>query len=74
MRLRHFLAVALMFGSEPALAYIGPGVGTGIIATVIGVLSALTLAVVGIVYFPIKRLLRSRRAKRSASKSESPPL
>ena len=60
------LAVGLLFIAGPAQAYIGPGVGAGLIATVMGILTAIALAIVAIVWYPIKRLLR-----RSASSSKA---
>ena len=41
-----------------AEAYIGPGLGAGTIAVVFGILSSIVLAFVGILWYPIKRLLR----------------
>lgn len=72
MRMRHLLVAALVVCSTPAFAYIGPGAGAGIIATVIGVISAFVLAIVGIVYYPIKRFIRSRKARRSAPDGGKP--
>lgn len=51
--------------SPAAMAYIGPGAGAGLIATVLGVLAALVLAVFGIVYYPLKRFLTNRRNRRA---------
>ncbi|HET6621267.1 MAG TPA: hypothetical protein VFG64_15135 [Dongiaceae bacterium] len=51
------VAVSLLFVAGPAQAYIGPGVGAGLIATVMGILTAIVLAVIAIVWYPIKRLL-----------------
>jgi hypothetical protein len=50
--------------AEPALAYIGPGTGAGLIATVLGILVAITLALFAVLWYPIKRLL-----KRNSNKS-----
>lgn len=60
------LAVWLILLAEPAAAYIGPGVGAGMIATVLGILTAVVLAVFAVVWYPIKRMLRkhSHREKR----------
>jgi hypothetical protein len=44
-----------------AHAYIGPGAGAGTIAVVLGILSSIFLAFVGIVWYPIKRLFRRRK-------------
>ena len=51
--------------SSDAMAYIGPGAGAGLIATVLGVLAALLLAVFGIVYYPLKRFFMSWRNRRA---------
>lgn len=44
-----------------AHAYIGPGVAAGTIAIVLGILSSIVLAFIGIVWYPIKRLVKRRR-------------
>jgi len=49
--------------STPAYAYIGPGLGAGALATVLGVLLAILMLVVGIVWYPLKRLIRSLKSK-----------
>ena len=43
-----------------AQAYIGPGLGAGVIASVLGVLGSIVLVMVAVVYYPIKRLLKRR--------------
>ena len=53
------ISIGLYAGS--ALAYVGPGVGAGVVAVVIGVISSVFLAVVGIIWYPIKRLMRRRK-------------
>jgi hypothetical protein len=62
-----WLAFALL-PVTPAHAYIGPGVGAGAIAIVLGILSAIFLAFVGIIWYPIKRLIKKRKLSRDASK------
>ena len=54
-----WLAVALL--PMTAHAYVGPGVGAGTIAVVLGILSSIFLAFVGIIWYPIKRLIRGIR-------------
>ena len=51
----------------PSYAYIGPGMGGGIIAIVIGFFAAIFLALWGILYYPIKRTLKRRKDKKIAS-------
>jgi hypothetical protein len=50
----------LCFSSYSAQAYIGPGVGAGVVATVLGVVSSIFLLLIGIIYYPIKRMLRGK--------------
>lgn len=44
--------------ATPALAYVGPGAGLTAIGTVLSLLAAVVLAIVGFVWYPIKRFLR----------------
>jgi hypothetical protein len=55
------LIIALLIISTPASAYIGPGMGGGVIAAVLGVVGAVLLALFGILYYPIKRMLKNRK-------------
>lgn len=55
-----FLVLSLLH-ILPAEAYIGPGVGAGMIAVVLGIVSAIFFAIVGIVWFPLKRLYKTLR-------------
>ena len=52
-----------------AHAYIGPGVGAGAIATVLGLLGALLMAVVGLIYFPIKRMIKRHKARQTEAQA-----
>jgi hypothetical protein len=60
--------IALVFGLLAVLqlptahAYIGPGAGAGTIAIVLGILSSIFLAFVGILWYPIKRLFKGWKA------------
>ena len=47
-----------------ALAYIGPGLGIGVIATVFGIIIALIAGFIGIVYYPLKRFFKKNKKKR----------
>ncbi len=48
-----------------ALAYIGPGAGLTAIGTVIALIAAFFLAIVGFVWYPVKRLLRKNKSSPS---------
>jgi predicted MFS family arabinose efflux permease len=52
---------------DPAAAYVGPGAGLTAIGAILAVIATLFLAVVGFVWYPVKRLLRKRN---SAGRSE----
>lgn len=60
----------LMVFAEPAMAYIGPGVGAGMIATVLGILTAIVLALFAVFWYPVKRLLKRNSHSR---KIKAPP-
>ena len=49
----------------PAYAYIGPGMGAGIIATTLGIVIAIFAALFGILYYPIKRYIKNRKQKKT---------
>jgi hypothetical protein len=64
-----FLILTLLHSSL-AQAYIGPGVTTGMLGVIIGIASALFLAVAGVIYYPIKRMLKRRRGASPTPNSE----
>jgi hypothetical protein len=53
-------AVLLLGQPQAAFAYVGPGAGITIIGSALALLAGIALAIVGFVWYPIKRLLRSR--------------
>ena len=55
------LIIILLLISSSVFAYIGPGMGGGVIAAVLGVIGAILLALFGILYYPIKRMLKNRK-------------
>ena len=57
-----FLSISLI--SLPSYAYIGPGMGGGVIAAIIGFFAAVLLGLWGILYYPIKRALKNRKDKK----------
>ena len=48
-------------------AYIGPGMGGGIIAAVFGIIAAFFLGLWGILYYPIKRAIKNKKLKKQIS-------
>ena len=47
-----------------SFAYLGPGVGGGFIAATIGIIIAIFAALFGLIWFPIKRLIKKRKKKK----------
>lgn len=65
---KSILLLSLFLISFPSYAYIGPGMGGGVIAAIIGFFAAFFLGLWGILYYPIKRALKKRKDKKSLSK------
>lgn len=58
------VAVLVAATSHPAAAYIGPGAGLSVIGTLVALLGAVLLAIVGFVWYPVKRMMaKLRKAK-----------
>tara|TARA_Y100000590_G_C15569462_1_gene957989 strand:+ start:755 stop:961 length:207 start_codon:yes stop_codon:yes gene_type:complete len=58
------LIIMILLFNNSAIAYLGPGVGVGILAATVGIIIAIFAAIFGIIYFPIKRLLKKRKEKK----------
>jgi hypothetical protein len=63
MRKTLMLAIVAAIALQPTMAqaYIGPGLGVGVISAVLGFVASLAMAVVALIWYPIKRLFRRRR-------------
>ena len=49
---------------ESTFAYIGPGMGGGLIAAIFGIIAAFFLGLWGILYYPIKRAIKNNKLKK----------
>ncbi len=58
-------ALIAVLNSSFAFAYAGPGAGLSAIGSLLSLLAAIGLAIVGFVWYPIKRLLRYMRPKQN---------
>lgn len=67
------LAALAVSTPDIALAYVGPGAGLTAIGTIFALMGAVVLALVGFVWYPVKRLLKRRGADVPATPSESAP-
>ena len=64
--LRHSLfglSVALLcvVAAMPAAAYVGPGAGLSALGSLLALLAAVVVTIVGFIWYPIKRILGKRR-------------
>lgn len=64
------LAALLFLVPNIAWAYVGPGAGLGMIGSLIAVLGAILVALLGIVLFPIM-VLRKRRKNKKVEKAST---
>lgn len=63
--MRNYFIMALLGAmlSGNAHAYIGPGLGAGSVGVVLGIIGSIILALLAIVYYPIKRTLKRKKKK-----------
>ena len=57
------ISIYIFFASN-TFAYIGPGMGAGIFAVIFGIIAAIFLGLIAIIWFPIKRLLLKFKKKK----------
>lgn len=65
------LALAVILLPTLAHAYIGPGAGVSAIGAALALVAAVFFAIVGFVWYPVKRMMRKRKAE--AEKADTPP-
>ena len=59
-----FYSIVFCLITTSSFAYLGPGVGGGVIAATIGIIVAIFAALLGLIWFPMKRLLKKRKEKK----------
>ena len=57
--------------TDIAHAYVGPGLGLGVIGAIVGIISAVFLAIVGIVWYPFKRMMLKLKAEKDGTSDGS---
>ncbi len=61
-----FLALSLlMLGPSPAHAYVGPGLGAGTIAVILGFIGSVFLALFALFWYPFKRIFQKFKSKKA---------
>jgi O-antigen/teichoic acid export membrane protein len=51
----------LCLHSQAAFAYVGPGLGAGTVAVVLGILASIAMAFFAVLWYPIKRLFKKKK-------------
>jgi preprotein translocase subunit SecF len=51
----------------PSVAYIGPGAGISVLGSVLGILATIFVAIGAIVFWPIRKFLKRRKAARESA-------
>jgi len=59
--MRIILFLAAMVAATSAAAYMGPGAGLGMLGSLVAVVGAVLVAVVGLLVLPVRMLLKRRR-------------
>ena len=76
---RSCLVVAVVVGafaaalSQPAQAYVGPGLGLSSIGAILALLAAVFFAIVGFIWYPVKRLRQKRKGEKATPDSGEAP-
>jgi Flp pilus assembly protein TadB len=56
-----YIAVGAAIPFSSVHAYVGPGLGLGTLVVILGVIGSVFLALFGVIWYPIKRMLKKRR-------------
>ncbi|MDB4476242.1 hypothetical protein N9052_01535 [bacterium] len=56
-----FVMFLVLGGAMPAAAYVGPGLGAGTLGVIVGLVGSILLALFAFFWYPIKRILFSRK-------------
>jgi len=60
----------LLLVSSQASAYVGPGLGLGVIGAIFGFLGAIFLAVIGLFWYPLKRRFKKIQSSKVVKNKE----
>ena len=56
--------------ATPSFAYLGPGMAGGVIAATIGIIVAIFAALFGLIWFPVKKILKKRKVKKEQQQNK----
>lgn len=57
--------------ANPSYAYVGPGLGVGTIGVVLGIIGSIILALIAVIWYPLKRLFKRRKESSNKSPRQS---
>ena len=67
--LRIIVLLLLTLSASPAAAYIGPGAGISVLGSLLGILATIFVAIGVILFWPIKKLMKRRKATKETEVS-----
>lgn len=67
MKNRLPLTLLLLTTSGEVLAYIGPGAGISVVGSLLSILATFFVAVGAILFWPVRKMLKRRKARRETS-------
>ncbi len=67
-----YAALIAFFAPTQALAYIGPGAGLGAIAVTVALLLGVVLLIVGLVWYPLKRMIKGKKNSTASTGGTDP--
>lgn len=59
-----FLLISVII-TDIAHAYVGPGLGLGVFGAIVGIIVTVFLAIAGVIWYPLKRMLRKLKASKA---------
>ena len=65
------ILLSFLFYSGSVHAYVGPGLGVGVIGAIVGVFLAVLMAVIGVFWYPIKRMFNKEDDSETLDESEN---
>lgn len=71
---RLLLALLLLTPVSAALGYIGPGAGISVLGSLLSILVTFFVAIGAIVFWPLRKLLKRRKARREVADGAEPGL
>lgn len=69
--LRFIIVLLLAAAAAPVHAYVGPGAGISVLGSLLGILATIVVAIGAILFWPVRKLLKRRKAAAPAAEAEA---